>query len=52
MSNSLQKLFYDENGVKYRNPERACSRCFRFPCEVEKLEIDFAKYGCAYYFQK
>lgn len=43
------KLDKDENGVKYKFPERTCKGCTKYPCfqNMEICKCDFAKYGCS-----
>lgn len=38
----------DENGVKYKCPERSCKECSKYPCfkNQDDCRCDFAKYGC------
>lgn len=45
------KFNYDSSGIKYRFPERSCLTCKNYPCDedLNKLDADFAKYGCQYY---
>ena len=43
----------DEEGVKYKYPNRSCKQCRRFPCfeGIEICKSDFAKYGCSQYLE-
>lgn len=44
-------MFKDRDGFHYKHPERSCTRCTNYPCllNMDKLQGDFAKYGCKNY---
>lgn len=47
-----EKEFYmDEEGIKYKHPERTCKNCLKYPCfrGIENFKSDMAKYGCVLY---
>ena len=41
----------DDEGIKYKFPERTCGKCFNYPCfkGIENFFCDMAKYGCKNY---
>ena len=54
MKNVTEKEFYqDEEGIKYKHPERTCKDCLKYPCfrGQENFESDMAKYGCIHYIE-
>lgn len=41
----------DDEGIKYKHPERTCKECAKYPCfkGMENFVCDMAKYGCRDY---
>lgn len=41
----------DDEGIKYKFPDRSCKKCLNYPCfkGMEVLSSDMAKYGCKHY---
>lgn len=49
-----EKEFYmDEEGIRYKYPERTCKNCLKYPCfrGQETFKSDMAKYGCIHYIE-
>ena len=46
-----QEFYKDEEGIKYKYPERTCKECLKYPCfrGQENFDSDMAKYGCIHY---
>ena len=43
--------FKDQDGFRYKHPERSCKRCTNYPC-LRNMNLflgDFAAYGCTMY---
>lgn len=51
MKKTKYRFDYDRDGIKYQHPERSCKWCKCYPCMElsEKVDVDFAKYGCEEY---
>ena len=43
--------FKDQDGFRYKHPERSCKRCTNYPClpNMNLFLGDFAAYGCTMY---
>lgn len=48
MKKKDKNLFTDSEGIKYKQPNRTCKECEKYPCfeGIENMSCDFAKYGC------
>lgn len=48
---SKKNFEQDDEGIKYKHPERTCKKCAKYPCfrGMENFVSDMAKYGCRDY---